>query len=93
MDKYQMLDEIIIALDSLADARGVARCALMVDVLKRLDALKKGLHAEEEASNARIDMLKSQIKKLTEPQPLEDGEIREGGETYTLDFTPKMKEV
>ena len=38
-------------------------------------------------------MLKSQIKKLTEPQPLEDGEIREGGETYTLDFTPKMKEV
>ena len=89
MDKYQMLDGIIVLLDQLADAKGVARCALMVELVKRADALKKGLHAEEDAHNKRIDMLKAQIKNLTEPPPLQDGEIREGGQTYTIDLTPK----
>ena len=88
MDKYEMLDGIVIILDKLADARGVERCALLVDAIKRLDALKKGLKGDDDAHNARVELLKSQIKNLTEPKPLQDGEIREGGETYTIDLTP-----
>ena len=89
MDKYRMLDEIIVLLDRLADARGVDRCLVLVDLVKRVDALKKGLREEEDAHSAHIEMLKAQIRNLTEPAPLMDGEIREGGQTYTLDFTPK----
>lgn len=92
MDKYQMIDEIVVFLDRLADTRGIERCALLIDLIKRLDALKKGLKDEDDAHNARIELLKAQIKNLTEPKPLEDGEIREGGETYTIDLMPKALE-
>ena len=89
MDKYQMLDAIIVIVDKLADARGVERCVLLIDLVKRLDALEKGLKEDEDATNARVEMLKSQIKNLTTPPFLNEGEIREGGQTYTIDLTPK----
>ena len=47
MDKYQMIDEMIVLIDHLADARGVQRCSILIDLVKRLDALKKGLQDEE----------------------------------------------
>ena len=89
MDKYQMLDEIVLLLDRLADSRGVERCAVLAEVVNRIGALKTGLKEEEKAHDARIELLKAQLKKLTEPATLEDGEIREGGETYVFDLEKK----
>ena len=64
MDKYQMLDAIIVQLDRLADAKGVERCAILVDLVSRIDSLKKGLRGEEDSHNAKVESLKSQIASL-----------------------------
>ncbi len=91
MDKYQMLNEIIAQLDRLADARGAERCAILVDLVQRASALKKGLREEQDAADARIESLKAQIKNLTDPAPLPEGETRIGGEVISLDFGPKIE--
>ena len=36
MDKFQMLDGIIVLVDKLADSRGVERCSIIVDIINRL---------------------------------------------------------
>ena len=89
MDKYQMIDEIVVLIDRLADARGIDRCVILIDLVKRMNALKDLLREDESAHESRINLLKNQIRNLTTPPPLKDGEIREGGETYTIDLTPK----
>lgn len=92
MDKYQMLDALILLVDKLADARGAERCMLLIDMLKRLGALKEGLQGEDKAHEAEKDLLKAQIKDLTTPPPLRDGEIREGGQTYTINLAGPCEE-
>ena len=47
-DQYQLIDDMIVKLNDLADATGVKRCALTVELVQQLVALKKGLKAEEE---------------------------------------------
>lgn len=86
MDKYQMLDAIVVLMDRLADARGAERCTLVVDIIQRIDALKKGMREEDRAHKQELKLLETQIKELTNPRPLQEGEIREGGGTYTIDL-------
>lgn len=92
MDKYQMMDGIIILLDRLADARGMERCSLLVEIVKRAEAIKKGMQEEDDAKAERIVLLNKQIESMRSQKPLMDGEIREGGETYTVDLEPKELE-
>ena len=68
MDKYQMLDAIIVQLDRLADSRGVERCALLVDLVSRINSLKKGLQEEEDSYIKKIESLKTQIVNLQEKE-------------------------
>lgn len=89
MNKYQMLDAILVLLDKLVETQGIEKCALAVEVAKRLEALKKGLKAEESSTLERIDLLKKQLKEANTPHP-RDGEIVEGGQTYTIDMEPKV---
>ena len=51
MDKYQLIDSVIVDLNTLADARGVEKCRLLLDILQRLAALKNGLKREDEEKN------------------------------------------
>lgn len=91
MDKYQMLDQIILLMDKIADAKGAIRCQLIVDAVRMTDAVKKGIQDEDKATAARIEMLKDQIERLTEPHPGENEEVV-GGETITYDYEPKIGE-
>ena len=47
IDKYEMIDQIIINVDALLDARGAEKCRLALDILQRLAALKQGLAKED----------------------------------------------
>ena len=51
MDKYQLIDSMIIQVDSLADARGAEKCRTILDLLGKLAALKSGLRKEEETKD------------------------------------------
>lgn len=88
MDKFQMLDEIIVLVDKLADSRGVERCSIIVDIINRLGALKKGMKNEDSVHNQHVEMLKAQLKNMNEPPTVKDGEIVQGGQTYHIDFKP-----
>lgn len=82
MDKYDMISAIITQVDKLADARGVEKCSLVMNVIQRLSALAKGLGDEDKAHEAEKKLLEDQLK----PAPLKPGETREGGETVTFDL-------
>ena len=47
MDKYQLIDYIITKVDELTDARGVARCAVTIDIVQRLNVLRQMLQSAE----------------------------------------------
>ena len=47
MDKYQLIDSIIVQVDALTDMRGVAKCRTIIDIIDKLAALKSGLQNEE----------------------------------------------
>ena len=48
MDKYQLIDSMIIQVDTLADMRGEEKCRTILDLLGKLAALKSGLMKDEE---------------------------------------------
>lgn len=47
IDKFQMIDEIIVEVNNLVDARGVEKCRLAIDIVQRLAALKNGLMEDD----------------------------------------------
>ena len=53
-DKYQLIDQIILKVDALADARGAQKCSLIIEVVQMLGTLRKGLKNEEEAANEPV---------------------------------------
>lgn len=63
MDKYQLLDEMIVMMDRLADARGVERCSLIVELVSRASALKRGMQKDDEESAGAIEALKTQLAR------------------------------
>lgn len=87
MDKFDLIRSVIIQLDELADARGAKKCTLIVDMIGKLDALAKGLGDEDKAKEKEKALLEEQLKALTTPPPLQEGEMRIGGETKHFDFT------
>ena len=82
MDKYDMISGIITQVDKLADARGVEKCSLVVDIIQRLSTLAKGLGDEDKAHAAEKKLLEDQLKA----PPLKPGDTREGGETFNFDL-------
>lgn len=64
MDKYEMLDSLIVQLDRLPDIKGIERCAVLVELVRRIEALKKGLHEEDTEHETRIEALKNQLSNL-----------------------------
>lgn len=83
MNKYELIDSMIIQADALVDARGAAKCRLILDIISKLDALKSGLESEEAALKSRIEMAESEVKRLSTPKA-GPGETVIGGEVYEI---------
>ena len=43
----EMVDQLIVQVNELLDARGVEKCRLALDIIQRLAALRNGLAEEE----------------------------------------------
>lgn len=91
MTDLELIDSIIVDLNKaiMASHSGqfIQFCALIGDIGARLAALKTGIEDEKRAHKSQIDLLNAQLRDLTTPPPLKDGEIREGGECYNIDMT------
>ena len=48
VEKYELIDQLIVGVNKLADAHGVARCMGIIQAIQDLDELKKILQAEDE---------------------------------------------
>ena len=70
VDKYGLLQNAIVQINNLVDARGVDKCSLVINIIRNLDQMEKLMRAEDE-NNA------SAVKELTDK--LEAYE--KGGET------------
>lgn len=76
-DKYQLIDSIIVQIDALTDARGVEKCKIILDAIGKLSALKKGLQDDDTVNQQKLDTLREELRRVTQP----DGD----GDTETID--------
>ena len=87
MDKFALIDSLIKQVDALVDARGVSKCATIIEIVQKLDALRKGLSDEDKAHLEQVRLLEDQLERLTRPpEATPDGEVL-GGEHYEINLT------
>lgn len=60
MDRYQLINSIIVQVDAMADLRGAEKCRVIIDILGKLAALKEGLAKEDEAHKNTLASLRKQ---------------------------------
>lgn len=72
--KYDILDDVVVRVNNLADARGVDKCALIISVIQNLNELSRLLHEEEENNDSAIKALTEQLDKYKEAEEHEDSD-------------------
>lgn len=60
-DKFQLIDSLIVQVDALTDMRGVEKCRVIIDIIGKLAALKKGLQDDDARTKEKIDELKAAL--------------------------------
>lgn len=83
MNDDELIGTLIRDAGALADMHGAARCAMILDIVDRLNALRDGLRNEHRRHKEEIELLSGQITKLTTPHPGE-GELVVGGQVYKI---------
>lgn len=84
-NKYEMLDLVVECLNGIP-VSGSKNVALLNQAFQMLFALKDGLKAEDSAKAGKIDLLKEQLKRATEPKTEPGGDVV-GGEHYEINFS------
>lgn len=64
MDKFDLIEAIIKRVDVLADARGAQKCAIVIEIIQQLGALRKGLADDDAAHKKQIMDLQQRIDAL-----------------------------
>lgn len=82
-DKYEMIESMIRRLDALADARGLNRCVMQIELAQQLRALSEGLKKDDAATAEKVELLEKQLKAATAPEA-KDGETVVGGGEYHI---------
>ena len=61
MDKFDLIEAIIKRVDALADARGAQKCAIVIEIIQQLGALRKGLADDDAAYKKQIEDLQNRL--------------------------------
>lgn len=72
MDKFELIDAIIKRVDALADARGAQKCAIVIEMIQQLGALRKGLADDDAAHNETIKVMQAKIDQMSLPTKTEE---------------------
>lgn len=84
-NKQEMLDNVIKTLGSISVC-GEVNVNLLSSAFQMLYALKNGLKQEDDVNTGKIEALKEQLKRATEPKQEDlDGDVI-GGQHYDLNF-------
>lgn len=66
MDKYQLIDSIILQIDAMVEAKGIEKCKIAIELIQKLGALKDGLKSDDADAKERCDRMQKRIDELTE---------------------------
>lgn len=80
----EMVDEITELLNEVS-VSGVKSVVSLANAFSMLSGLKGGIKEEAKAKNKTIELLKEQLKRATEPNPEDGGDVV-GGEHYDLNY-------
>lgn len=83
MDKIQLLDNIIVNIDAMLDMRGVEKCRCAMDTIGKLTELKKAIRDGDEEHQRKLDTLREELRRVTQPDGDGDTEIIDG-KTYKI---------
>ena len=65
-DKYGMIDEILMKMEALADAKGSFRCGLIWDITQMLKSVKDGMKKDDEQHKQEIEALTKMLDERNE---------------------------
>ena len=65
-DKFGLIEAIIKRVDVLADARGAQKCAIVIEIIQQLGALRKGLADDDADHEKQIKQLRQQLDALNQ---------------------------
>lgn len=82
MDKYTRIDQAIVTVSNLADAKGVDKCIAIVETVRNLSQLKEILRAED-AMRAEAEAQADEERAAQEQDDESDTEII-GGKEYKI---------
>lgn len=83
MDKVQLIDTIIVQVDAMLDMRGVEKCRCAMDTIGKLTELKKAIQADDEENARKLDTLREELRRVTQPDGGDDTETIDG-KTYKI---------
>ena len=83
MEKYKLIDTIIVQLDAMLDMRGVEKCRCAMDTIGKLSELKKAIQDDDEENRRRVNVLQDELRRATAPEGGDDVEEIDG-KTYTI---------
>ena len=78
-DKYELIDSIVAQLNDLADARGLSRCVIIIEIAQKLHTLAEGLQNDDNSHAEKVHLLEKQLAR-----PVDGKSI--GGERYEIGF-------
>ena len=64
--KFDIIQDAIIRLNDLADARGVDKCVTIINLVQNLNELNRMLHEEDTTHDAAIMSLTKELDKYKE---------------------------
>lgn len=64
--KFDIIQDAIIRLNDLADARGVDKCVTIINLVQNLNELNRMLHEEDATHDAAITSLTKELDKYKE---------------------------
>lgn len=74
-NKFNILDDAIVCVNELADARGVDKCVRIVHLIQNLNELGRMLKEEDAQNEAAIRDLTKKIDEQNEKEAGEDADI------------------
>lgn len=64
VDKYGLLQNAIVQINNLVDARGVDKCSLVINIIRNLDQMEKLMRAEDDNHASAINELTAKLEAL-----------------------------
>jgi len=72
--KFNIIDDAIVRVNELVDAKGVDKCVMIINLVQNLNELNRMIREEDAKNEAAIQALTEKISKLEKTEEADDDE-------------------